>query len=86
MSVTLRSFLSIANSFTIDRGGQSIVEVITVTIALPDNVPIPFNYLLQGSMEAGFIITFGIYFSDYPEYKFTSLLFILLHTLFLSYN
>jgi hypothetical protein len=50
------------------------------------NVPIPFNYLLQGSMEAGFIITFGIYFSDYPEYKFISLLFILFHTLYLSYN
>lgn len=50
------------------------------------NVPNPFNYLLQGSMESGFIITFGIYFSDYPKYKFLSLLLIFLHTLFLSYN
>ena len=50
------------------------------------NVPIPFNYLLQASMEAGFITTFGIYFSDYPEYKFILLLFVLFHTLFLSYN
>jgi len=46
----------------------------------------PFNYLLQGSMEAGFIIIFGIYFCDNPEYLNISLLLIFFHTLILSYN
>ena len=46
----------------------------------------PFNYLLQGSMEAGFIVIFGIYFCDNSKYLIQSLLLIFLHTLFLSYN